>query len=48
MTLTFESVGEILKLLNSNLMLFMLLYKVAVTFVSVDEIPMCGHSSEID
>ena len=54
MVLTFESVKEILKLdqsLNATeqyfpVVLFIMLYKVALTFESVDETLMCDHSNE--
>ena len=54
MVLTFESVDEILKQTIQMkaaeqyfpVVLFIMLYKVALTFESVDEIQKCGHLNE--
>ena len=54
MTLTFESVDEILNCDNSMkateqyfpVVLFIMLYKVVLPFKSVDEILNCDHSNE--
>ena len=54
MTLTFESVDEILNLDNSMkateqyfpVVLFIMLYKVVLNLESVDEILNCDHSNE--